>query len=143
LPGRGLLAPAAGEPARLGIDVQTVGIHVRNQASVSLRPDGGLDSTIASLDKGPLTTLDGLSLTLSHTFMTMPTSCLPATTTIVTDTTQSATFTPAGGDKAPFTPAVSAALHTPQRVVPSGATVALNLPSGQSRVRRAEIVLPE
>ena len=139
------LAPAAGEPARLGIDVQTAGIHVRNQASVSLRPDGGLDSTITSLDKGPLTTLDGLSLTLSHTFMTMPTSCLPATTTIEVppNAPASATFTPTGCDTVPFTPSVSASLDTTQRVVPSGATVSLNLPSGQSHVRRAEIVLPE
>ena len=37
---------------------------------------------------------------------------------------------------------MSATLETTQRVVPSGATVALTLPAGQAHVRRAEIVLP-
>ena len=46
------LAAQPGEPARLGIDVAALGIRVRNQASIALRPDGGLDSNIAALDKG-------------------------------------------------------------------------------------------
>jgi hypothetical protein len=77
--------------------------------------------------------------------MTLPTSCGPATTTIEVppNAPSSAGFTPTGCDRVPFTPSVSATLETTQRVVPSGATVALTLPAGQSHVRRAEIALPE
>jgi hypothetical protein len=132
------LAPQPGEPARLGISI--LGL-IKNQASVTLRPDGGLDSTIASLDPGPLG-LSALDLTLNSAFMTLPTSCIPATTTIEADARASATFTPTGCANVPFAPGVSAALETTQRVVPSGATVALTLPDGDSHVRRAEIVLP-
>ena len=74
--------------------------------------------------------------------MTLPTSCTPATTTIEADTTPSASFTPTGCEQVPFSPSLSATLETTQRVVPSGATVALTLPAGQAHVRRAEIVLP-
>jgi hypothetical protein len=132
------LEPQPGEPARLGI---TIGLLVQNQASVTLRPDGGLDSTIAALEDGGLG-VKALDLTLSSSFMTLPTSCAPATTTIDADTSASASFTPTGCANVPFTPSVSATLETTQRVVPSGATVALTLPTGQSHVRRAEIVLP-
>jgi hypothetical protein len=135
------LAPQGDEPARLGIDVGFTLIRVRNQASVTLRPDGGLDSTIAVLNNGGLD-LDSLDLTLGAAFMTLPTSCAPATTTIEADTTASSTFTPTGCERVPFTPTVAAALETSQRVVPSGATVTLTLPEGQSHVRRAEIALP-
>ena len=143
------LAPQPGEPARLGIDVAALGIHVRNQAAIALRPDGGLDSNIAALDKGPLTTLSALSLTLSSSFMTLPTSCQPATTTIEVppNASESASFTPMGCGAVPFTPAVAVALETTKRVVPSGATISLTVPDGgairQAHVRRAEITLPE
>jgi hypothetical protein len=137
------LEPQPGEPARLGI--QIVGIPliltIRNQAAVTLRPDGGLDSTIAALDRGGLD-LDGLDLSLESRFMTLPTSCEPATVTMVADSTQSASFTPTGCDKVPFAPGVTAQLETTQRVVPSGATVALTLPAGNAHVRRAQIALP-
>jgi hypothetical protein len=136
------LAPKPGEPARLGVDVAALGIHVRNQAAIALRPDGGLDSLITQLDKGPLTSLDALDLTLSSKFMTLPTSCIPARTTIEADTTQSATFTPTGCASVPFRPTVNATLETTQRAVPSGATVTLGLQNGDSHVKRAEIALP-
>jgi hypothetical protein len=137
------LTPEPGEPARLGIAIQLLGLIplVRNEASVSLRADGGLDSTIASLQTGGLS-VSGLDLTLDRDFMTLPTSCLPATTTIEADTTQSATFTPTGCANVPFNPSVAAQLETTQRVVPSGATVTLSLPPGNAHVRRAEIALP-
>jgi hypothetical protein len=135
------LVPQAGEPARLGIDVGILLIRVRNQASISLRPDGGLDSTIAALDDGGLG-ISALDLTLSSTFMTLPTSCIPATTTIEADGTASSTFTPTGCANVPFTPGLDVDLETTQRVVPSGATVTLTLPDRQSHVRRAEIALP-
>src|SRR4051794_40753927 len=132
------LEPQPGEPARLGISV--IGL-IKNQASVTLRPDGGLDSTIAALDPGPLG-LAALDLSLDSPFMTLPTSCLPATTTIEADAAASSTFTPTGCANVPFAPGVSATLETTQRVVPSGATVALTLPGGNAHVRGAEIVLP-
>jgi hypothetical protein len=115
---------------------------VRNQASISLRPDGGLDSSIPRLDKGPLESLTSLDLTLGSRFMRLPTSCLPATTTIEADATQSASFTPTGCASVPFAPGLDAHLDTTQRVVPSGARIALTLPPDQSDVRRAEIALP-
>jgi hypothetical protein len=135
------LVPQAGEPARLGIDVGILIIRVRNQASISLRPDGGLDSTIANLDDGGLG-ISALDLSLDSDFMTLPTSCAPATTTIEADTVASATFTPTGCENVPFAPGVGAALETTRRSVPSGATVALTLPGGNAHVRRAEIELP-
>ncbi len=138
------LEPEPGEPARLGITTTLLDLVtlVRNEAAVSLRPDGGLDSTIESVQTGNLS-LDALDLTLSHTFMTLPTSCIAATTTVDADTTQTAApFTPTGCANVPFTPAVSARLDSTQRGVPSGATVTLSLPRGQSHVQRAELALP-
>ena len=138
------LVPQPGEPARLGVDVSSLGIHVRNQASVALRPDGGLDSTIARLDKGPLTTLTSLSLELLARFMTLPTSCQPAATTIEVPPNPPAasSFTPTGCGRVPFAPTIAASLETTQRVVPSGATLSVNVPDRNAHVRRAEIVLP-
>ena len=139
------LEPAPDEPARLGIALGPLNLPaVYNEASVSLRPDGGLDSTIPSLATGGLD-ITSLDLTLNASFMTFPTSCERATTTIEAppNEPQSAAFTPTGCDSVPFTPSVRADLDTTQRVVPSGATVTLTLPDGQSHVRRAEIALPE
>ena len=129
------LEPEPGEPARLGIAI--IGL-IKNEASIRLRPDGGLDSTIAELKTGGLP-VSSMGLTLDSDFMTLPTSCAPATITLNSD---SATFTPTGCDQVPFNPAVEAALETTERAVPSGATVTLRLPEGDSHVRRTEIVLP-
>ena len=126
------LEPNADEPARLGISI--LGL-IKNQASVSLRPDGGLDSTT---DELPIA-VSSLRLTLDSDFMTLPTSCRPATVTVNTD---SASFTPTGCQNVPFNPSVAATLETTQRAVPSGATVTLKLPAGNSHVRRTDIVLP-
>jgi hypothetical protein len=129
------LEPNADEPARLGISIAGL---VKNQATISLRPDGGLDSTIADLQTGGIPLTD-LSLTLNSSFMTLPTSCRPATVTLNSD---SASFTPTGCEKVPFNPRIEAALETTKRAVPSGATVTLKLPEGDSHVRRTDIVLP-
>ena len=129
------LQPNANEPARLGISI--IGL-IKNQAAVTLRPDGGLTSTIAQLETGGLG-LSSLGLTLNSDFMTLPTSCGQHTVTLNAD---SAAFTTSGCENVPFTPAVAANLETRQRGVPSGATVTLKLPEGDSHVRRAEIVLP-
>jgi hypothetical protein len=134
------LVPNDGEPARLGIVNTAVGLFPlsHNQASVSLRPDGGLDSTIATLDSGGFD-LTGLDLTLERTFMTLPTSCGEKTITL---NGESDTFTTTNCEAVPFTPGVSASLETTQRSKPTGATVTLTLPEGDSHVRRTDIVLP-
>jgi hypothetical protein len=129
------LEPEPGEPARLGIAFLAL---VKNEASISLRPDGGLDSTIAQLQTGGLP-VSSMQLTLESDFMTLPTSCIPATVTLNGET---ATLTPTGCDQVPFEPTVAAALETTQRAVPSGATVTLTLPEGNSHVRRTVITLP-
>jgi hypothetical protein len=136
------LEPAAGEPARLGIVLGPVNLPVvRNEASVSLRPDGGLDSTIPQLETGGLG-LQSLDLTLDASFIRFPTSCVPATVTMEADATYSASFTPTGCQNVPFNPGLAAQLDTIQRAAPSGAKVTLTLPPGQSDVRRAQIALP-
>ena len=80
-----------------------------------------------------------MGLTLDSDFMTLPTSCAPATVTL---NGESASFTPTGCDQVPFNPTVEAALESTQRAVPSGATITLKLPEGDSHVRRTDIVLP-
>jgi hypothetical protein len=129
------LEPGPGEPARLGIAI--LGL-VKNQASISLRPDGSLDSTIAHLQTGGLP-VTSLTLTLSSTFMRLPTSCAPATVTL---NGESDTFTPTNCAGVPVAPGVSAGLETTERAKPTGATVTLTLPEGDSHVRRTDIVLP-
>jgi hypothetical protein len=162
----GLPAPVSGtvynlegEPARLGIFVSPLGLGllpVRNEAAVSIRPDGGLDSTIegiaASLPAGAK--LEGLTIRLNAAFMTSPTSCLPAAAVLEAAPVggvaiqDSSTFTPTGCAAVPFQPSAAVALETAARAAPSGYTVTLSLPAGetpvrQAHVRRAEVVLPE
>src|SRR5439155_6865707 len=81
-------------------------------------------------------------------FMTLPTSCQPATTTnsAPPNAAASAAFTPTGCDHVPFAPTIAPKLDTTQRVVPSGATISVDVPDGgtihQSHVKKAAIVLP-
>jgi hypothetical protein len=150
----GTVSNLEGDPARLGIYVSPLGLGLlpsRNEAAVSLRPDGGLDSTIegiaASLPAGAK--LEGLEITLDSAFMTNPTSCLPATAVLEAAPVggaaiqDSSTFTPTGCEAVPFEPSAAVALETPARAAPSGYTVTLSLPADQAHVRRAEVVLPE
>ena len=138
------LAPKPGEPAALGVVLGPVGYPlVRNRATIALRPDGGLDSTIAPLTTGGLD-LTELELVLDGTFMTFPTSCIPAVTTIQAppNPPASATITPTGCGSVPFRPTVDAHVDSTQRAVPSGATITLGLQPGDSHLKRAEIALP-
>jgi hypothetical protein len=158
------LEPEPGEPARLGVFVSPLGIGllpVRNEAAISLRPDGGLDSTITGIAGGlPLgAKLNSLTLTLfgtagSEPFMTNPTSCQAATTILEAapaggaTVQRSSTFTPEGCDAVPFDPGASIALEHTRRAAPSGYTMSLSLPADeepirQSHVRRAEVLLPQ
>jgi hypothetical protein len=146
------LEPQPGEPARLGITVGPLGVPVsRTEAAISLRPDGGLDSTIEGIAATiPLgLKLQALTITLDAAFMTNPTSCLPATATLEAAPAggpavqRTSSFTPTRCDLVPFEPSAAISLENAARSSPSGYTVTLSLPAGQSHVRRAEVVLPE
>jgi hypothetical protein len=143
------MAPQGDEPARLGI-VVNLGLPIlplaRNEASVTVRPDGGLDSTISNLSS-PLA-VTSLDLTLNANFATLPTSCGSKTTRIDAppNATQSASFTVGGCGAVPFTPKAALSVTNPQRTQPTGATVTLTVPDGgnprQAHVRRAVVKLP-
>ncbi len=138
------LAPKPGEPAALGVVLGPLGYPlVRNRATIALRPDGGLDSTIAQLETNNLD-LSELELVLNGTFMTFPTSCKAAVTSIQAppNAPESATFTPTGCASVPFRPTVDAHVDSTQRAVPSGAIITLGLHDGDSHLNRAEIALP-
>jgi hypothetical protein len=143
------MAPQGDEPARLGI-VVNLGLPIlplaRNEASVTVRPDGGLDSTISNLSS-PLA-VTSLDLTLNADFTTLPTSCGSKTTRIDAppNASQSASFTVAGCGAVPFTPKAALSATNPQRTQPTGATVSLTVPDGgnprQSHLKRAVVKLP-
>ncbi len=153
------VAPSPGEPARLGARVRpllgllgTIGLPVQ----VSVRPtDFGLDTSIKNIPtslNGIPTEIDSMSLTLNGAtsggnFVTLPSSCTPATTRIdVSSATNAAsatsTFTPTGCNGVPFHPTMGVALETTRADTPSGYTVTLGVPSGDSTVKRAQVVLP-
>ena len=122
------LAPVGKEPARLGIRLTpAVGDEILLQSIVTVRPDGGLDSSTDGLPRtSALGDIDvhAVDITLFGTagspakgFVSNPTSCAVATTTIdatAYDGTQgsgSASFTPTGCDKLAFAPTLSATVN--------------------------------
>jgi hypothetical protein len=161
------VAPQAGEAARLGIVLRPLGgllPKVVLQSPVKVRAaDGGLTSTV---DEIPATAngidlrIDRMSLTLlgklasGKAFMSNPTSCKAAPTTITVRTSggqtaaASADFTPTACDALPFAPQISAKVgptrddvrrnRSPQIVVTvtqadgeaNAKTVAVKLPAG-------------
>jgi hypothetical protein len=164
------IVPPAGEPARLGFIVTPpLGADIRIPVRVALRPsDGGLDSmmadlpttaTVAGLQTELYTervqlTLEGQPAAASARFMTNPTSCGQHTATLDATPyggapdTASATFGTTGCGAVPFAPAAAIATETSRRGAPSGYSVTLTVPGGESpvrqaHVRRAEVVLPE
>ena len=163
------VAPSPGEPARLGIWVHTPLIggsvvdNVKLPITVSVRPgDFGLDTAIVNIPNSlgslllgdiPIT-INSISLTLNGTassgnFVTLPSSCTPATTRIdVTSygshsASAQDTFTPTGCGSVGFNPSMSVDLETTRTDTPSGYTVTLGVPTGNSTVRRAQVVLPQ
>ena len=122
------LAPVGPEPARLGIRLTpALGDEILLQSIVTVRTaDGGLDSSTDGLPRtsalGDIDinavdiTLFGQAGNPAKGFVSNPTSCAPATTTIdavAYDGTQgsgSAAFTPTGCDKLAFAPALSATI---------------------------------
>jgi hypothetical protein len=160
------LVPPAGEPARLGIVLRPVGgllgkIFLQSPVSVRDTTDFGLDSAIRDIPNvfgGLQLDVISLDLTLDATangapFLTNPTSCRPATTTIVATSyagdsaTASSTFTPTGCDAVPFTPSLAVAPTTQRADQPGVLSTTISVPGAetperQSHVRRAEVTLP-
>jgi hypothetical protein len=162
------VAPSAGEPARLGIWVHppviggSVVDNVKLPVTVSVRPgDFGLDTSISNIPNslhstllGNIpTTINSISLTLNGTasggnFVTLPSSCQAATTRIDVSSygsaaaSASSSFTPTGCGSVSFNPTMSVALETMRADTPSGYTATLGVPSGNSTVKRAQVVLP-
>jgi hypothetical protein len=145
------LVPQGGEPARLGIEAVPFSLPLLgtayNEASISARPDGGLDSTIASLSTTLQQKITSLDLTLNRSFMTLPTSCAPAVTRIeaANNAPQQASFTPTNCAAVPYTPALRATIDrrgpAHARSQPALHT-SITIPAGQSATRRAVVALP-
>jgi hypothetical protein len=164
-----VVPPHAGEIARLGIDVTPtgaaalVGEHIRLQSGITVRKatDAGLDSALTVPQTSPSglgdlpTRINSMSLTLNgsangHPFMSNPTSCKAATTTIDATSNDSAgvnhasaSFTPTGCDREPYTPHVS--LRFSGDLSNGGrpaATVSVTQPEGQAASKRVQVVLP-
>ena len=158
------LRPGAREPARLGVVVRPpLGADkVFIVSPVALRPsDGGLDSIITGLPSKigvPLlgqqdVWIESMSLTLlgrptgaRTSFMTLPTSCRPATARIAA---RSANGTPASRAAPPFTPTACNRLAFRPRLeatigssdLPALRTV-ITGPAGNANTARAAVTLP-
>lgn len=166
------LAPHAGEPARLGIDLKpltlpglgTIGEQYL-ESPVSLRQsDFGLDSVLQDIPRtltvaGPVTLslyITGIDLTLNGQaakgpFVMLPTSCGPATTRIDASSYQggaaagSTSFTPTGCDRLPFSPKVSGSVGGAGQTAKGGhpaVTVAVTQAAGQAAAQSVSVTLP-
>ena len=159
------LVPGAGEPARLGVVVRPpLGADkVFIVSPVALRSsDGGLDSIITNLPQKvgiPLLGqqdmwIESMNLTLlgkppggaATPFMTLPTSCGPATASIAarsatgTQVTRAAPpFTPTACDKLPFAPQIAATIDNSR--TPALRTV-ITGPPGNANTATAAVTLP-
>ena len=153
------LAPVGKEPARLGIRLTpAVGDEILLQSIVTVRPDGGLDSSTDGLPRtSALGDIDvhAVDITLFGTagspakgFVSNPTSCAVATTTIdatAYDGTQgsgSASFTPTGCDKLAFAPTLSATVNPGAKGGRPTITTVVESPAGQANARSVQITLP-
>ena len=154
------VTPSAGEPARLGVWVRPLGGllgKIGLTVLVSVRPsDFGLDTTINNIPtsvSGISAEIDSMTLTLNGTtsaghFVTLPSSCTPATTRIDVSSygsnsaSATSTFTPTGCGSVPFHPTMDVSLETTRADTPSGYTVKLNIPTDNSTVSRTQVVLP-
>lgn len=153
-----VLEPSPGEPARLGIEVKPVaGVlgTIRLESPISVRDgsDFGLTSTLDGLPRsfaGMGTTITGMDLTLFGSaadgpFVTLPTTCTPATTKVSLTTyggasaSATAAFTPTGCGNVPFTPGLAVDTETTQADSPSGFTVHLAVPGDEVPVRQSYV----
>ncbi|MFL5844201.1 MAG: hypothetical protein ACJ762_05865 [Solirubrobacteraceae bacterium] len=159
------VTPGAGEAARLGIVLRPAGGllgKVVLQSPVTVRDtDGGLRSVVNDIpatSNGLDLRIDRMSLTLlgklasGKSFMTNPTSCGVAPTTITIGTyagaTASATssFTPTNCDALPFGPKISAVIGSTRDDVRSGAqpavTVTVTQEDGEANAKSVAVQLP-
>jgi hypothetical protein len=154
------LAPVGPEPARLGIRLTpALGDEILLQSIVTVRPaDGGLDSSTDGLPRtsalGPIDinavdiTLLGMAGSPAKGFVSNPTSCAPATTTVdatAYDGAQgsgAASFTPTGCDKLAFAPTLSAAIDPGAKGAQPTLTTVVESPPGQANARTVQITLP-
>ncbi len=155
------LVPNAGEPARLGIALKpSVGAPLYSQSAISVRPDGGLTSTVTGLPKeqdGLPISITSLSLTLlgkagGGTFMRNPTSCGAATTVVRAvphegaPAAGSAAFTPTACDALPFDPKLVATLggkgQTGETGKP-GLSTEITQAKGEAGARTVAVTLPQ
>jgi len=171
------LVPNADEPARLGISIEPLGglaapIHIQSSIRTRLT-DYGLDSitrddlprtaTVATIPADITVTDMALTLwgakgahgTLAKPFVTVPTSCQPATTTIDTRawdgpsaTGGSDTFTPSDCAHVPFTPSLEVGPAQVPSDTPGEASATLKVPAAsgdnrvQANVKRVGLLLP-
>ncbi|MGZ6675183.1 MAG: hypothetical protein ACXVFM_22835, partial [Solirubrobacteraceae bacterium] len=154
------LAPVGPEPARLGIRLTpALGDEILLQSIVTVRPaDGGLDSSTDGLPRdsalGPIDinaidiTLLGMAGSPAKAFVSNPTSCAQATTTVdatAYDGTQgsgAASFTPTGCDKLAFAPTLSASIEPGAKGAQPTLTTVVESPPGQANARTVQITLP-
>ncbi|HKE79513.1 MAG TPA: hypothetical protein VKB54_09405 [Solirubrobacteraceae bacterium] len=160
--------PNANEPARLGISIPAVITTIRLETTVRARlSDYGLDTVTTGIPDSAA----GLPITITHMaltlwgakgdhsslgkpFVTLPTSCQPATTSIdVTaykggGTGGSDSFTPTDCAHVPFTPSLVVGPKQSQPDTPGEATATLVVPAPvgdnrvQANVKRVELRLP-
>jgi hypothetical protein len=167
------LQPTGSEPARLGVLLPSTSAAgglvttepVRLQSVVSVRSNGdyGLDSTLANLPQtiatnvGTLNShIDRIQLQLrgnvpgtSTPFLTLPTTCTPATTTVDatsyagTTSSRASSFTPTGCDKLPYDPKISASLDgAGPRQHPTLTTV-VSQAAGEATSSKVVVTLPQ
>lgn len=162
------IATSGPEAARLGIVLRPAGglPKVILESPASLRPaDGGLTSVVDGIPRTATTpageadlVIKRMTLTLLGTlpsgkaFMTNPTSCGPAPTTITIGTYASAsaaataTFTPTACDALPFAPRLSAKIGATRADARPGAkpaiTVTVTQEEGEANAKRVAVTLP-
>jgi hypothetical protein len=174
------LQPQPGEPARFGIVLNALPFSlpvlgnlvlppIKQQSSVELRDDLGLDTVLTDLPNtaeilrvGPLPPLTGdiritqQTLTLfgkvgNKTFMRNPTSCkqqlvrFDATDHTDETATGQASFTTTGCDKIPFDPKLTATVGSPGHTAPASnppLTTVIRQKANEAGLRRAEVILP-
>jgi hypothetical protein len=154
------LQPIGSEPARLGIRLTpSVGDEVLLQSVITVRAsDGGLDSSVDGLPNtagGIPIDVNAIDITLlgkagnpAKGFMSNPTSCGTATTTVDAFAydgargSASASFTPTGCDKLPFAPRLSAVLDGAAKGAHPALTTVVEQPAGQANARNVEVTLP-
>jgi hypothetical protein len=159
--------PNPGDPAKLGIVVRPIGgllgkFMLESPISVRDAGDYGLTSTLTDMPRslnGIPIDVRAIDLTLSGSvagggaFMTNPTRCTPATTTVTVQSYGGATaraqaaFTATGCEGVPFSPAMELTPHDPRTDMNSAFTIGVRLPGdeggrAQAHLRHATVTLP-